>query len=101
LVSFATEFCPIFLGELHILFFPISLICYFCSFISWLFVIGRNCYCQRGRCHPLRFFVLPSVHRQNSVILDPNLGLTSLLLLLLMCVSSLILQFVTLQPVLY
>jgi hypothetical protein len=57
---------------------------------------------ERGvTSHPLRFFVQPSVHRQNSVIVDPNLGLTSLLLLLLMCVSSLILQFVTLQPVLY
>jgi hypothetical protein len=71
-------------------------------FLGCLWLGGTAIVRERGvTSHPLRFFVQPSVHRQNSVIVDPNLGLTSLLLLLLMCVSSLILQFVTLQPVLY
>jgi hypothetical protein len=67
LVRFSADFS-------HICLFP--MVCSIWRLISWSFVIRRNCYRSivREGGDSLSFFVQPSVYRQNSIILYPNLG---------------------------
>jgi hypothetical protein len=68
---FSWLFCNI-SGSTTFILFPISLVCSIWRLISWLFVIKRDCYCQRG-WWLTEFLCSPWTHAMIFFILSPGL----------------------------